>query len=341
MSISEITGEVVYKNYNDTVKQIKEFNNYSVLGKDDSGMYDLYLIQIGDTIKTSLLVTCSLHGTEWQGTQYTMEFMKMIESDTYPNQELRDKLVNDFHILFIPMVNPWGVDNTTAEEPISRNIGRRNSNGIDLNRDFDAFVTSEARLTKYVMDKYPIFAYLDCHMIISDNPSIILGHGQLATTNIRDEWLEELEEYIGYETTAWSSGVGKGLARRYMRDKDKPYTDYTLSYITELSRPEIKDGELKAPLTDEEIFKIGMANLYLFFSTSLDYIGDHDFKGVGDYVYKVEHDHKTVTLERDFKGFVTKVIEEYDDTCDNMVIETLVNRDIDDKVESIERNKVS
>ena len=340
MSIPNIEGVVTYKNYNDTVKQIKEFKNYSVLGKDDSGMYNLYLVEIGDSNNPSLLVTCSLHGTEWQGTQYTIEFMKMLEDGTYPDDVLRNNLLENFHILFMPMVNPWGVDNTTAEEPISRNRGRRNSNGIDLNRDFDSFVTSEARLTKYVMDKYNIFAYLDCHLIISDEPRIILGHGQKATTNIRDEWLQDLEEYIGYETTAWSSSASKGLSRRYMRDKENPYTDYTLSYITEISRPEKIDGVIKAPLSDEEIFKIGMANLYLFFTTSINYINGFDFKGVGDYVYKIVYEHKTVTLERNFKGFVTSILEEYDETSYNMTIETLLQRDINDKLISVTRNKI-
>ena len=337
--IPDISGTVEYKNYNQTVNQIKQFSNYSILGKDSSGMYDLYLIELGKVGNPALLVTCSLHGTEWQGTQYTMEFMKMIESDTYPDQELRDKIVNDYHVLFMPMVNPWGVDKTTAEEPISRNIGRRNSNDIDLNRDFDSFITSEARLTKYVMDKYPIFAYLDCHMIIGDEPRIILGHGQTATTYIRDEWLEELEEYIGYETTAWSSSVGKGLSRRYMRDKENPYTDYTLSYITELSRPEIKDGELKAPLTNEEIFKIGMANLFMFFKTSLQYIDGHEFVGVGNHVYKIEYEHKTVYLKRDFEGLLTYYREEYDETCNNMIIETELIRDINGNLVELIRNK--
>src|SRR5690625_5835273 len=84
---------------------------------------------------------------------------------------------------------------------------------------------------------------------------------------------ESLSEYANQDVERWdgSPGINRGLSRRYMRDQANTHTPYTLSYISEISRPVQENAGFNAPLSDEDIYKYGVEKMYLFFKTSLDY----------------------------------------------------------------------
>jgi len=119
-----------------------------------------------------------------------------------------------------------------------------------------------------------------------------------------------------------------------MRDYINPYTPHTLSYIVELMRPEERDGELIAPLSDEQIFKFGSASLYLFFKTSMKYFMEtfqvQEYKSqtmfVRDLIGKEYHLQATTTHEFDLNGnqsisfsvLPTKVNKEFIDDISEM-----------------------
>ncbi len=270
-------GSATYQSYDEIVDRIKRFNDYRDIGKDQSGHYSMYSIHLGIESNPTILITASMHGTEWQGTQYSLSFFEMLRDNTFPDKPFRDKLMRNFHLILIPMVNPWGLDNT---EPHAILQGRYNSDGVDLNRDFDDFTQRESINTRNIMDKCKPFAYFDLHMIRGHKRDIhlILGNGQGATNNVRDEWADSWEIYSGQKVERWAGYVNlaRGLSRRYMRDQVNDYTPHTLSYITEMSRPVAETAGFNAPLTDEEIFNYGMASLYLFFRTSLDYFSTYN-----------------------------------------------------------------
>src|SRR5690606_18785148 len=104
---------------------------------------------------------------------------------------------------------------------------------------------AESQNVKVVMDTYKPFAFLDVHLQTHDMPNnegnhLILGNGQGATNDVKLEFLQSWENYTGYKVTNWAgyTNLSSGLARRYMRDQSNPHTPYTLSYITEIIRPE-------------------------------------------------------------------------------------------------------
>ena len=288
----DFIGTVEYQKYDDIIARVDKFDDFLIIGRDASGEYDMYAIRLGNKSKPSLLITGGMHGTEWQGTQYSLAFMEQLRDNTFPDKDFRDFLLNNFYIIYIPVVNPWGLDNTT---PHAQVIGRRNSNNADLNRDFSDFTQAESQNVKSVMDKYKPFAYLDLHLIRSPEELIIVGNGQSATNDVRDLWADSWEEYLGKSVTRWAGyeNLNPGLSRRYMRDQVNNYTPYTLSYITEIARPTEEDNGFVAPLSDEEIYKVGMSSIYLFFKTSIQYYMEN---------FKTPEYENQLMYVRDLKG---------------------------------------
>src|SRR5690625_5415126 len=158
----DLHGKVEFQNYDEITSRIKKFDRYSDLGKDQSGMYSMYLIELGTPSKPSILITASQHGTEWQSTQYSLSFMEMLRDNTFPDKSFRDRLLNDYHILFIPVVNPWGLEET-YDHAITR--GRNNSTNTNLNRDFDECTHQKNINIKNIMNRTAHTASFALHLI--------------------------------------------------------------------------------------------------------------------------------------------------------------------------------
>ncbi|MFD1064437.1 DUF2817 domain-containing protein [Oceanobacillus locisalsi] len=262
--------------YSQIVQRIMQFNSVRNIGMDESENYDMYMIEMGNSNKPSILVIASMHGTEWMGALYSMRFMEQLRDNTFRDKSFRAKLLQSFHIIYIPVVNPYGFDRTSHAE--GNNVGRTNVNGVDLNRDFDDFSQAESRNVKAIMDMFEPFAFLDIHLFGngmdgSNGLNLIVGNGQYETEKIRNLFADSLELYASQPVVKWDGfdQLLRGLSRRYMRDKNNPHTPYTLSYITEIVRPMQQNNGLDAPLSDNEIMKYGMAMIYLFYETSMAY----------------------------------------------------------------------
>jgi hypothetical protein len=278
----DFSRDFTYQNYQHLTERILNFDKVTKIGKDQSGKYNMYMIELGNEDKPTLLVIAGMHGSEWQGTMYSMQFMEELRDDTFPDKDLRNKLLNDYHIAYIPVVNPWGYDHTTLYK---LEAGRYNSRGVDLNRDFDKFSQAESRNVKRVMKRLKPFAFLDIHMMQSHyngnrGNHIIIGNGQPQTNKIASTIVHSLSKYANQPVTRWDPPpkkhpLNEGLARTYMRDQSNPYTPYTLSYIIELTKPVWRKNGLDMPLTNPKIMKYGMAGMYLFFLTSTKYYEEH------------------------------------------------------------------
>lgn len=337
MIVPNITGSLEYQDYDTIINRIEQFSNYEIIGKDESSMYDMYKIELGNRSKPKIMILSSLHGTEWQGTQYTLSFMEMLRDDVYPDKTFRDNLLNDFHIIYIPVGNPWGLSNTHIT---SREGGRNNSADINLNRDFYQFTQQETINIKNVMDSFKPFAFLDTHLIIARDSSLIVGNGQVETYDIRNTFGSVWNDYTGENVTLWSAvsfGSG-GLARGYMGSRENPYTEHTLSYITEIGREADNTPSVN---TNEDIYNYGMASLYIFFKTSIEYynsenniIDDPDVENV----YKIVAPNKTVYIYRGNEGITNSIIEEF---INGDVVETIINRDVEGKVTSFVKSLLS
>lgn len=301
----DFVGAVEYTPYSQIVERFEAFEQHSIIGKDATNKYDLYLIELGDPKKPTLMITSVVHGSEWQSVSYSLAFMEQLNNDTFPDQELRNLLLSNFHIPYIPIVNPWGYEETTK---YARTKGRLNSTGTNLNRDFGEFKDPETRAVRDVMLEFKPFAFVDLHLIRGRNVEkyLMLESYNDRTSYIRDNWLNSLQKYSGFETGRWLKGEGvDGLATKYMNEQSNEYTPYTLSYIVEIARPVEEKTGFIAPLTDEEIYKFGMANLYLFFKTSIDYY----LKYNGHIVSQIDSPIGTTSIIRDVNGITQSIRE--------------------------------
>ncbi|MFB4475230.1 M14 family zinc carboxypeptidase [Oceanobacillus caeni] len=281
------TGKVTYQNYPFVVSRIKQFSSYEVIGKDESGSYNMYAIKLGTVGKPVIMISASMHGTEWQGTQYTLAMLEMIRDNSFPDVEFRNYLLENYYIVCIPVLNPYGYNNVTnIYDEFNRNA-RLNSNGAELNHDFKVGNQSEQETKNMikVVQKYKPFAYLDVHMFQGHynepySAPLIIGHGQAETDDVRDIFADSWSKYTGQDFRKWKpiNGSSSGLSRAYVARQSNPYTPFTLSYITEMPRPVNIDGKRVAPLSDEEIYNYGIASIYFFFKTSIDYLENHSRK---------------------------------------------------------------
>ncbi len=270
-------GNLEYESYKDVEERIFKFDKVRNIGKDESGQFDMYCIELGNRKKPTILITAGMHGTEWQGTQYSLNFMEQLRDGKFPDKIFRNKLLTKFNIAYIPVINPYGYDRTDLHARIK---GRYNVNEADLNRDFNKFEQAESRNVKAVMDELKPFTYLDCHMMAPKKDGslayrhMMFGNGQYSTTHIRDHIADMMEFHMDRKIDRWQpyANMQMGLSRRYMRDSKNPHTPYTLAYITEFYRPvDDGDGQLKSPLSYEEIHRFGMTSIYLFLTTSTEY----------------------------------------------------------------------
>ncbi len=101
---------------------------------------EIYLISIG-TGKTKILIWSQMHGDESTGTMALFDIFNFFLTDDNFNQ-LREKLLNETTIFFIPMLNPDGAEK----------FQRRNALHIDLNRDAIRLESPEAKILKSIRD---------------------------------------------------------------------------------------------------------------------------------------------------------------------------------------------
>ncbi|UOE93519.1 M14 family zinc carboxypeptidase [Alkalihalobacillus sp. LMS39] len=270
----EINGTVNYESYEDTLDRIKNFSGYSVLGNDSSGMYNLHKIEFGSPKKPTIFVMASIHGSEWQATQYSLSFFEMLRDKTFPDKDFQTKLLGEYHIVYIPIGNPWGYANTTKH---SRLKGRNNVNNVNLNRDFGNFTQVESQIIRNEAILHRPFVYIDLHLIAPRRDGgqnycdISIGNSQRSTDIIRDDMLKIMSFYAKRKTSVFESNLKRGTTRHYFKDITNPFTPITLAYVSELYRP-VNDGDGPvAYLTDEEIYEFGIVQLYWFFKTSMGY----------------------------------------------------------------------
>lgn len=271
-------GAVTFQDYNTVKNRINTFSNVSLIGngKDQSNTYDMNMITLGKTTTApTILVQSCMHPPEWQGLQYALKFFEMIRDDTFPDKVFRNQLTS-FRVLYIPVVNPWGLAN--LDDPLAHtSIYRRNVKRVDLNDDFNDFTQQESKNVKAVMDTYKPFSFCDLHMCVYDYPdrggkNLILGNGRDDTDALRIKLAQSWAMNSGQPVHEWDGSImaeDSGLARKYASKISTPYATYPLAYITEMVRPSTEFPN--TPLNNEQIMEYGLSSLYLFFKTSMDY----------------------------------------------------------------------
>lgn len=353
----EFNGSVSFKDYETVKRECRQFETYETIGLDQSGQYEMFMYSLGNSSKPCILICSSIHPPEWQGMYTTLELMKQLKNDTFPDKELRNRLLSDFYIVHVPLVNPYGLNRVLLNKYgiyESGGEGRRNINGVDLNRDFYNFNEQESRNIRALGNRLKPFAVVDQHAYQPDyssangKNSVVTGGQQSwgdyhkVTRPITDEWVRSFENYVGESIVSWTNMLSEtsGLLRGHFARQSNPFTPYTLSYITEIVRPTYRNRNgvdtLVRRLTDSQMYSYSMAHNYLFLKTSINYYdeyGDDNGGGGGEIpnneglVYKIEMPQKTINIVRDSDGVVQSTLEVYKEGYNHPNIKTTLTRD--------------
>ena len=134
------------------------------LGKDQTGQFDMYgYVYTPETYKTTFFLTGGVHSNEEAGYYSLAKLMQMICDATEEADPFRI-LRQNVRFVVIPVVNVWGVsqEHNPADEEARKRI-RRNSEDVDLNRDFGDVTQQE---TKNVLAFFR--QYADCAAFAMD-----------------------------------------------------------------------------------------------------------------------------------------------------------------------------
>lgn len=310
-----LSGSIEYQNHATLLTRISDFADVEVFGKDSSGLYDLHAIHLGTKGKPVLMINGSMHGIEWHSCQYIMAFAEMLKNNTFPDQGFRDKMMQNYHLIIVPTLNPYGYDQITDVYIYEQDSARYNANGIDLNSNFNEGNQSEKETQNFIalIKKYLPFAYLDAHMFrpdytLAEGNNIIIGNGHTETINLRNSIAQSLDVYSGENVTKWNPVNSKtsGLSRAYVARNENPYVPHTLSYITELVKPtRMLDGVISEPLSFSQIYTYGIVSVYYFISTSMDYL-EH-FKSDMIHHYDISEGFGAKTYDKVTQNFLAEI----------------------------------
>lgn len=119
----------------------------SKLGESVEGR-EINLIKAGSG-KTAVLLWSQMHGDESTATRALFEMFKFLSSNDALDP-IREKILAQTTLYFIPMLNPDGAEK----------FARRNALSFDLNRDALRLISPESRILKNTRDKYkPEFGF--------------------------------------------------------------------------------------------------------------------------------------------------------------------------------------
>lgn len=267
-----VQGRVAYQNYRTIKKRIKKFSNHEIIGQDASGEYNIYQIKMGNPAKPTILVTAAIHGVEWQTVQYSLAFFEKLRDKSYPNQEFRKDILENYQIVYLPVLNPHGLDKNDDREAPTDLSYYRNSNNVDLNRDFEVQSQAETKSVVEVMEQYQPFAHMDLHMFQPTydlNNNFIVGNELAATKKYQEIIAFNLDQFTDQGVTIWEPRpYYKKRARGYTAKLGNEHTPVTLSILSEQVRPIIADGEEIRRLSNAEIYTNGHAFLHIFLKTA-------------------------------------------------------------------------
>ena len=115
---------------------------------DESGTYSLYAYELDNKSysvnnKPSILLIHNQHGYE-KNAAFSAYWLIDALCNHYKENKLLTFLRNEVRILIAPLVNPWGFNQYVGGN-VGTEIGYGNSNGININRDYENKVSKEAQ----------------------------------------------------------------------------------------------------------------------------------------------------------------------------------------------------
>lgn len=120
----------------------------SLLGQSVEGR-DIFEVKLGQGKKNIMLWT-QMHGDEPTSTMAVFDMLHFLQSNDAAFSSLRNLILSELTLCFIPMLNPDGVER----------FQRRNAMEVDLNRDAVSMACPESRILKAAHQKNkPLFGF--------------------------------------------------------------------------------------------------------------------------------------------------------------------------------------
>lgn len=347
--MTSFNGEIEFKSYNDIVTLIKSFNNYKILGKDESNLYNIYGVTIGDPKKPTIFIITGVHGNEWQPIEPTIKTLLDIENNEYFDSDMNEFILSNFSIAYIPVVNPYGLmQNNNHDDGVyaySNHAARANFHRVDLNRGFNTMNQREHMLIRDFFKEFTVFSSADLHMFtpfwdIADGKDIVIRNIHEENNEYRDAWANKIEETTNFSVKIWteqSELMGSDI-HSYFGGVYNPYTNLTMAFLLEHVRPVYRDGEFVEKLDKYELWDAISTNLYYFLKTSIEYFEDKKedkSNFVDGLIEKIKTENKDVLITRDKNNLIKNVIEDYKNS--NKRIKTTVIRTRNNQVDEIKR----
>lgn len=156
--------EVITNLYEPVRERHPEYITRTVIGKDQSGAYDMYgYIYAPENYEVTMFLSGGMHANEETGYYALAKLMQLI-SDATPEQQQLYTLRQKVRFVVVPIINVWGVSQPhDGSGGVTTARIRKNSTETDLNRDFgnlsqqesknvDAFFAQYAGETSIAMD---------------------------------------------------------------------------------------------------------------------------------------------------------------------------------------------
>lgn len=259
---------LVHKSYKDLESDIINFNGtHKIIGRDESDSYNLYTFKLGNPSKPKIYLMASMHGSEWHGAIITMNFLTQLRDRTYPDKKLNYKLLNEYCIVCLPVLNPWGYDRQT----------RYNINDSEFNRDYNIWTQSEVRAMRDSFISERPFAFLDLHLMQPNYTEydIVVSHGNPKTAFLAEYIKRSFTIKTGEPVTRWLNSndpTTSTNSRFWAVGNQSPNTSCVVSSTFEITRYE--------KYTPNQIMEYGLYLLHLFCKSAINY---HEKSSIGNF----------------------------------------------------------
>lgn len=187
--------------------------NLFELGKSSLGQNILALESKSAQSKEWLLLIGRQHPPEITGALAMRAFVDNILGDSKLAKGFRKR----FNLLIVPNLNPDGV---------AAGHWRHNSQGIDLNRDWNKFEQQETKIVRDYLDSliaknHKLVMGLDFHSTKEDVFYTIPADAGVAPANLVNEWLEDVQQHsknIFKVRIKPGNAPGRGIFKQFIAD---------------------------------------------------------------------------------------------------------------------------
>ena len=161
--LASVTVQELYDEIDNIVNNSHGYITKTILGKDQSDTYDIIKLELKNNANAvpprKVLFDANVHNGEGDSIDacFTLIWLCKFLSENYKTNEVARFIRNNYHIIMIPLANPWGLANKTYGNSRSVNINRNYDYNFVPNKQYNYNTTSGSsafseKETQYIRD---------------------------------------------------------------------------------------------------------------------------------------------------------------------------------------------